>query len=421
MLPITTPVISQTINMPRIKALINHLATISSSPHELTRLAFSSEDLAARNYVLEICRQYPLKVRIDEIGNLIIRYDGTQNDLPAVAFGSHIDTVVNAGKFDGPLGTIAGLEILLQLCEQQQQTRYPLELIIFTCEESSRFNYATLGSKVMCGVSKQADLAHLQDKNGISLATALQQIGLDFQQVDQAKRSAAEFKCFFELHIEQGPRLENEQKTIGVVTGIAAPIRCIVKIQGQADHSGATAMNYRHDALLGGAELALELEQAAIRAGHATVATVGQLQVKPGVMNVVPGYCELLIDIRGTDITARESVFSALRQKIDKVSQQRGLQIELQLISRDQPIILDTDMVNTVEQAAADLGYTYEIMPSGAGHDAMHMATLCPTGMIFVPSRQGISHNPLEHTDWQEVEAGIKVLQAVVLQQAELI
>ncbi|SMB82004.1 N-carbamoyl-L-amino-acid hydrolase [Pasteurella testudinis DSM 23072] len=409
------------VNMQRVKTLINHLATISSEPHQLTRLAFSAEDLIARDYLLEICRQQRLKVRIDEIGNVIIRRDGLHNDLPAVAFGSHIDTVVNAGKFDGPLGTVAGLEILLQLCERQQSTRYPLELIIFTCEESSRFNYATLGSKVMCGVSNQADLARLQDKNGIRLATALQQIGLDFQRVDQAKRSAAEFKCFFELHIEQGPRLENENKTIGVVSGIAAPIRCIVKIEGQADHSGATAMNYRHDALLGGAELALALEQAAIRAGHATVATVGQMQAKPGVMNVVPGYCELLVDIRGTDLAARESVFSALQQKIDEVSRQRGLQIELQLISRDQPILLDPSMVSAVEQATANLSYTYEIMPSGAGHDAMHMATLCPTAMIFVPSRRGISHNPLEHTDWQDVEAGIKVLQAVVLQQAELI
>lgn len=410
-----------TINMPRVKTLINHLAAISAESDELTRLAFTPQDLQAREYLLDLCRQHDLSIRIDQIGNVVIRRDGAQNELPAVAFGSHIDTVVNAGKFDGPLGSIAGLEILLQLCERQQQTRYPLELIIFTCEESSRFNYATLGSKVMCGVSNQAGLARLQDKNGISLATALQQIGLDFNHVDHAKRSAAEFKCFFELHIEQGPHLENENKTIGVVTGIAAPIRCIVKIHGQADHSGATAMNYRHDALLGGAELALELEQAAIRAGHATVATVGQMQAKPGVMNVVPGYCELLVDIRGTDVAARESVFSALQQKIDEVSRQRGLQIELQLISRDQPILLDPSMVSAVEQAAANLGYTYEIMPSGAGHDAMHMATLCPTGMIFVPSRQGISHNPLEHTDWQDVEAGIKVLQAVVLQQAELI
>ena len=409
------------INMQRIKKLINRLATISSEENALTRLAFSREDLQARDELIELCRQHSLKIRIDAIGNVIVRRDGLQNDLPAVAFGSHIDTVVNAGKFDGPLGTIAGLEILLQLCEQQQTTRYPLELIIFTCEESSRFNYATLGSKVMCGVTNQSGLVHLKDKNGIDLATALQQIGLDFVQIEHAKRAGNEFKCFFELHIEQGPRLENENKPIGVVTGIAAPIRCIVKINGQADHSGATAMNYRHDALLGGAELALELEQAAIRAGHETVAAVGQMQAKPGVMNVVPGYCELLVDIRGTDTEARESVFLALQQKIDEVAERRGLQIELQLISKDQPVILDPSMVNAVEQAVKALGYAYEIMPSGAGHDAMHMATLCPTAMIFVPSHNGISHNPLEYTDWQDIEAGVKVLQQVVLQQAELI
>nr|WP_279716368.1 M20/M25/M40 family metallo-hydrolase [Chelonobacter oris] len=202
------------INMQRIKTLIDHLATISSGDSELTRLAFSPEDLTAREYLLDLCRALGLNVRIDEIGNAIIRRDGIENDLPAVAFGSHIDTVVNAGKFDGPLGSIAGLEILLQLCEQRQQTRYPLELILFTCEESSRFNYATLGSKVMCGITNQAALSHLQDKNGVSLAEALAQIGLDFEKVDQAKRAAQAFKCFIELHIEQGPRLENENKTI---------------------------------------------------------------------------------------------------------------------------------------------------------------------------------------------------------------
>lgn len=352
---------------------------------------------------------------------MFIRKQGQDNNLPAVAFGSHIDTVVNAGKFDGTLGTIAGLETLFQLCEQNIQTYYPLELIIFACEESSRFNYATLGSKVMCGIADQASLSHLRDKQGLGLEQALAAIGLDFNKINQAKRKSEEFKCFLELHIEQGPRLENEHKTIGIVTGIAAPIRCIVKIQGQADHSGATAMHYRRDALLGAAELALELEQAAIQAGHSTVATAGNLTAKPGVMNVVPGYAELLVDIRGTHTEAREPVFGALQAKIQEVEQKRGVSIELQLISKDKPIVLDTQLVEHLTQVTEKLGYSYEIMPSGAGHDAMHMATLCPTGMLFVPSHLGISHNPLEFTEWKDIEAGIRVLQQAILEQAEVI
>lgn len=409
------------INMSRVQSIIEKLASISSEKEELTRLAFSIEDEEAHQYVIELCRRYDLNVRRDEIGNLFIRKAGAEDHLPAVAFGSHIDTVVNAGKFDGPLGSVAGLEILFQLCEQGIQTRHPLELIIFTCEESSRFNYATLGSKVMCGVTDREALSKLRDKQGKGLAEALTDIGLDFDKVNQAKRKAEEFKCFFELHIEQGPRLENENKTIGVVTGIAAPIRSVVKIKGQADHSGATAMHYRHDALLGGAELALAIEQAAIEAGHSTVATVGNLTAKPGVMNVVPGYCELLVDIRGIHTQARESVFSALQQHIERIAAKRGLSIELQLISRDQPVLLPEQMVQQIRHAAETLGYSYEIMPSGAGHDAMHMATLCPTGMIFVPSKDGISHNPLEFTSWTDIEAGIKVLQQAVLTQAEVI
>lgn len=410
-----------TINLSRVKTVIEKLANISSSENELTRLAFSQEDEIAHNYLIDLCKNYDLQIRRDEIGNLFIRKAGEQDHLPAVAFGSHIDTVVNAGKYDGPLGSVGGLEILFQLCENQQKTRYPLELIIFTCEESSRFNYATLGSKVMCGIVDKQKLSTLQDKQGKGLEQALVDIGLDFNQVENAKRQSNEFKCFVELHIEQGPRLENEHKTIGVVTGIAAPIRCIVKIQGQADHSGATAMHYRHDALLGGAELALAIEQAAIDAGHSTVATVGNLTAKPGVMNVVPGYCELLVDIRGIHTEARESVFTTLQQKIEQVAQQRDLKIELQLISKDTPIVLPQEMIDAIYQATTELGYSAEIMPSGAGHDAMHMATFCPTGMIFVPSRDGISHNPLEFTDWKDIEAGIKVLQKVVLEQAEVI
>lgn len=409
------------INMQRIQQIFSDLATLTSIDGELTRLAFSEQDIKARDYVINLCKRYALSVKIDPIGNVFIRKQGQDNNLPAVAFGSHIDTVVNAGKFDGTLGTIAGLETLFQLCEQNIQTRYPLELIIFTCEESSRFNYATLGSKVMCGVADQEALSKLKDKQGLGVEQALKDIGLDFNKVNQAKRSGSEFKCFLELHIEQGPRLENEQKTIGIVTDIAAPIRAIVKIKGQADHSGATAMHYRHDALLGAAELALELEQAAIQAGHSTVATAGNLTAKPGVMNVVPGYAELLVDIRGIHTEARESVFIALQNKIKEVEQKRGLEIELQLISKDQPIVLPTEMVEHLIQVTESLGYSYEIMPSGAGHDAMHMATLCPTGMLFVPSHLGISHNPLEFTEWKDIEAGIRVLQQAVLSQAEII
>ncbi|MCI7353107.1 MAG: Zn-dependent hydrolase [[Actinobacillus] rossii] len=409
------------INMARVKEILQHLATLSSVENEITRLAFTAKDIEARDYLLQFLQQYHLDIRIDPIGNVIIRRQGMENHLPAVAFGSHIDTVINAGSLDGTLGSVAGLEILLQLCEQNQQTRYPLEFIIFTCEESSRFNYATLGSKIMCGITNQAGLSQLKDKQGNGLQQALQDIGLDFSKVDQAKRNANEFKCFFELHIEQGPRLENEHKTIGIVTGIAAPIRCIVKIKGQADHSGATAMHYRHDALLGAAELALALEQAAIKAGHSTVATAGNLTAKPGVMNVVPGYAELLVDIRGTHIDARDSVFEDLQQQIQRVAAERGLEIELQLISKDKLVQLDAQMVELLTNITQDLGYSYEVMPSGAGHDAMHLATLCPTGMIFVPSHLGISHNPLEFTSWEDIEAGIRVLQQAILRQAEVV
>lgn len=236
------------INMQRIQQIFAGLASFTSVENEITRLAFTQEDIAARDYVIELCKKYDLTVKIDPIGNVFIRRKGVEDNLPVVAFGSHIDTVVNAGKFDGTLGIIAGLETLFQLCEQNVQTRYPLELIIFTCEESSRFNYATLGSKVMCGVADQAALSKLKDKQGLGVEQALSNIGLDFNKVNQAKRNGSEFKCFLELHIEQGPRLENEQKTIGIVTGIAAQFGRLSKskgkpiIQGQRQCTTATML-----------------------------------------------------------------------------------------------------------------------------------------------------------------------------------
>ncbi len=408
------------INLSRVKSIIEKLASISSEQDCLTRLAFSREDVMAHDYIISLCKKYDLSISNDEIGNVFIRKSGLEDNLPTVAFGSHIDTVINAGKFDGPLGVVAGLEVLFQLCECGLKTRYPLELIIFTCEESSRFNYATLGSKIMCGITDQAGLSSLRDKQGKGLQEVLADIGLDFNRINRAIHTKKEFKCFFELHIEQGPCLENEGKTIGIVSGIAAPIRGVVKLKGQADHSGATAMYYRHDALLGAAELALTIEKAAIEAGQSTVATVGNLTVRPGVMNVVPGEVEMLVDIRGTHIAARESVLTALQQQIERISVTRGLSIELHLISKDQPILLSEQSIRQIRRVTERLGYPYEIMPSGAGHDAMHMARLCPTGMIFVPSKGGISHNPLESTSWTDIEAGIKVLQQVILEQAEI-
>ncbi|MBV7387265.1 Zn-dependent hydrolase [Pasteurellaceae bacterium TAE3-ERU1] len=405
-------------NNQRIQNMIETIATFSSVEGEITRLAFSRQDILARNFVIEIAQKYGFKIRIDAIGNVFIRSDGLNHNLPPVAFGSHLDTVVNASKFDGVLGCVAGLEILLQLEEQNISTNRALELIIFSCEESSRFRFATLGSKVLCNAVTQEKLASLTDADGTLFPQAIAEADLDFSKIETARCQSGCYHAFLELHIEQGPRLEQEQKTIGIVTGIAAPIRAIARISAQADHSGATAMHYRHDALLAGCELALALELSAVEAGHNTVATVGQMQAKPGVMNVVPGFCELLIDIRGCEVNARDSVLTALYQKITQVEASRGVAIELDVISKDQPVLLDEKLQQLLIKQCKKNQLSYELMPSDAGHDAMHMTKICPTAMIFIPSLQGISHNPLENSHWEDVAAGAKVLFDAVLELA---
>ncbi|MBE2893757.1 Zn-dependent hydrolase [Spirabiliibacterium falconis] len=402
-------------NIKRMRTMIEKIATFSCHPHNITRLAYSPEDIQARDYVLSIAQQNGLTTRIDAIGNAFIRRDGRDNNLPAVAFGSHLDSVIDAGKFDGVLGCIAGFEILLQLQENQIPTHRPLELIIFACEESSRFRFATLGSKVMCNVVSHEKLASLSDEQGISFPDAIQQAGFNLGNIESARCKPQHYHAFLELHIEQGPLLEQEHKTIGIVTGIAAPIRAIARIYGQADHSGATAMQYRHDALLAGCEIALALEQSAVNAKHSSVATVGQMSAKPGVMNVVPGFCELLIDIRGCHLDARESILTALQQKITTIETTRGVRIELEIISKDGPVMLDSALQDELIRQCERLNYRYELMPSGAGHDAMHMTLICPSAMIFIPSIKGISHNPLENSHWHDVLAGANLLKETVL------
>ncbi len=410
------------IQMSRVQETFIELNRFSSEENKLTRLAYSPEDLRCRDVFIKLCEAEGMTVRIDAAGSVIAHRSGKDESLPPVALGSHLDTVIDAGKFDGVLGVIGALEVIRSLNEENLQTRHPIELIVFACEESSRFNMATLASKVMAGVIDKEELRKLRDAQGVSLPEAFAQCGLDFENIEEARQPEGAFTAFVELHIEQGPRLEREKKTIGVVTGIAAPWRMRIAIDGEASHSGATAMGYRHDALLGAAELALAVEAAALReAEHGTVATTGKITVSPGVMNTVPGRAEMLVDMRGIYAVSRDRVHETLMAKVEQVKQARGLMIAPETISRDEPVLLDPKIIETIAAACEALKLPSEKMPSGAGHDAMHMARLCPTGMIFVPSKNGLSHNPAESTAWEDIEAGILVLERVTRELAGVV
>ncbi len=409
------------LNVQRIEQTLEAINAYSDSGSGINRLAYTETERRAVASIQAICEAEGMSVRIDAAGNLIARREGTNTGLPVIAFGSHIDSVYAAGKYDGALGVAVAIEVIRSLNEKGIETEHPLEFIVFACEESARFGFSTLGSKAIAGQLEQAELIDLKDKNGVSLQEVFAEHGLALENIKQAERKRRDFKAFFELHIEQGPVLEKEDRQIGIVSGIAGSTRFKVTVKGVASHSGTTPMDYRKDALLGAAEVALMLEEAAkAEHVHGTVATVGMFEVRPGAMNIVPGAVEMYIDIRSISEASRNTVVEKLEQKIKEIRENRQLLIHSKKVSEQPSVKLDEQMIDEIIKTCKGKGCSYQLMPSGAGHDAMNMAALCPTGLIFIPSRNGLSHNPDEYSSMEQIALGADVLQSEILKWAKI-
>ena len=385
----------------------------------ITRLAFSDSDWEAREIIIELMKQAGLIIRVDEFGNLIGRREGLNPNEAVVMLGSHIDSVPSGGNYDGVVGVLAAIEALQCLEDKQEKYDHPIEVVVFMAEESSRFGVATLGSKAFCGKISLENLEQYKDKDGISLSQAIGQRGFTPEKINQAHYKSP-IKAFLELHIEQGKVLEATNKQIGIVTGIAAPTRLKVIITGQADHSGATPMHMRQDALTAAAEVILLVEQLATKAGHqGVVGTTGVIKADPGAINVIPGRVELGIDIRGISLDSKQQVVSELMSAIDRMKKQRNVGIEIVTITDEIPVQLSEEMVQLLQNVCSTLPYPNMLMPSGAGHDAMHLASVTPTGIVFIPCKEGISHNPAEFAKLDDVVAGTEVLLATIRKIAD--
>ena len=385
----------------------------------VTRLAFSKEDQDARNYLIRQMQQAKLTVTVDSIGNIRGVRSGSNASLAPVMLGSHLDTVPHGGHYDGVLGVLAALEVVRSLDDAEIVTERAVEVINFSAEESSRFGMATIGSKAVTGKLAIEDLKDLTDENGNDLYTILINGGYDIKQLPTCVLQPGDIHAFLELHIEQGPILEHGQLDVGIVTAIAAPSRFKIQINGRNDHSGTTPMNMRRDALIGAAEIVLGVEKLALQSGGDSVATVGVLQVDHAAMNIVPGEVTLNVDIRDTNTANKQQMVVALQQLLQQVARCRQLDIVSNTICDDQPIILDKNIGQQIADQAQNLGLHWKMMPSGAGHDAMHMANIAPTGLIFIPSIGGISHNIAEKSSIDAIEKGIQLLYATVLQLAD--
>jgi beta-ureidopropionase / N-carbamoyl-L-amino-acid hydrolase len=399
--------IARQVRPDRVLDRLHILASIGAEkPAGITRIAFSDEDLEAMEVVSGWMREAGLTIAYDAFGNL---FGSTDHNAPGAGIsmaGSHIDTVRHAGTFDGTVGVVGAIESILAMRSCNCLPAFPLEVVVWRCEEPVRFAKGKVGSSLFAGL--------------ISLDTLRPtDTAFDLAELLSRTASATHRACsrspssYLELHIEQGRRLENAGLQIGVVTAVAAPTRLSIRIQGQADHSGATPMDDRRDAVCAAAELVLAIEQAGrAEAPHDSVATTANVTCTPGVINVIPGEAVLTVDVRGTNSESIRRVLAAIYHGAEAVSRARNVRIEPQVLSDDPPTHLDTRIIDVLSATVGDLGFAVQRMPSGAGHDAQPLAALCPAGMLFVPSVRGVSHSPEEYTRDDDVVAGVRSLAA---------
>ena len=403
----------QAVNKARVENLLTGLAKFTASEQGVTRLAYSPLDREAQNWLLEQVKDLGLSIREDAVGNVFLRREGEDSTLPAVAAGSHLDTVIHGGAYDGMCGVVGALEALYML--RDAKLMRSIEVLIFRAEESSRFGFATMGSKLLTGAATVAKLSTGGKKGDISFEEALRQWGCDPARAADAIIAPGSYASFSELHIEQGKVLEEKGIQIGIVRNIAAPTRFKIHIQGMADHSGATPMGMRRDALVAAAKLILAVNEAAEdEKAHGTVGTVGVVEVEPGSINVVPGAVTLWVDVRGVEPGSIRRTLEDIQAEAENVAVTDRVGVRIEMLTADSPVPLSETLAEQTEGVCRELGYSFLHMNSGAGHDAMHMAKITPTTMIFIPCRAGISHNPAEYADIDDICYGITVLANVL-------
>ncbi|MQX35836.1 M20 family metallo-hydrolase [Roseospira navarrensis] len=403
------------LDWPRLRARLDALGRVGAlDGGGVCRLALTPEDKAGRDLVVGWMRDLGLHVTIDAIGNIIGLRPGLEDGAPVMA-GSHIDTVRTGGLYDGNLGVLAGLEVVAALNDAGVTTRRPLAVGVFTNEEGARFAPDMMGSLVYVGGLPLAEALAVEGIDGRTVGDALSAIGY----AGPAPVGTPAVHAFVELHIEQGPVLEEQGIAIGAVEGVQGISWTDVIVEGTSNHAGTTPMRLRRDAGYVATAAAVVVRDLAARMGGDQVATVGALELTPNLINVVPGRARFTLDLRNTDEARLQAAEQVAFAEIDRLAAAEGCTVTRRTLARFEPVTFDLAMVDRVEAAARARGLSVRRMPSGAGHDAQMMARVCPTGMIFVPSAGGISHNVTEHTDDAHLEAGASVLLDLLVDLAE--
>lgn len=399
------------IDLSRLTDELERLARFSDAvAPAVTRVLFTDQDLNARAYFRGLFAHAGLAVREDPAGNLFARWIAGDPTLPALGTGSHADAIPFSGRYDGTVGVLGGLEAIRALQRSGWKPRRSIELLLFTSEEPTRFGIGCVGSRLLSGSLSPEAAALLKDKEGATFEEVRKRAGCPGE-LSAVRLRDGYYAAFVELHIEQGPLLEREGIPIGAVTAIAAPAALRFRLEGEGGHAGAVLMPERKDALCAAAEIILAVERAAKDSGRLdTVATTGICQVYPGASNSIPSRVILEIDIRDTDLAARDRAVAKVRQAIAQSAFQRELRAEVELINADSPATAEPAIVNTIQTVCRELNLACKPMVSRAYHDSLFMARICPMGMIFIPCRAGVSHRPDEYSPPEAIGRGVEVL-----------
>jgi len=398
------------IDSARLLSEIEALALISEAePPVVTRIVFTPADMRARAWLIEQCRSAGLAVRQDAIGNTFARWQGSDPAAPAVGTGSHLDAIPNAGKYDGVVGVLGGLEAIRALQRVGFCPKNSVELLVFTSEEPTRFGIGCLGSRLLSGALSADAARKLIDRNAEPLDEVRRQAGLGGE-LEDVRLPRGYYKAFLELHIEQGPVLERERVPLGIVTRIAAPASARIAIEGEGGHAGAVLMADRRDALCAASELILAIENAARTSSIDSVATVGMCEVFPGAVNSIPSQVRITLDVRDTNLARRDGVMCAVERAAKQISERRSVSIRIELLNADAPAECAHDVMDALAASCRKHGLRFLPLISRAYHDSLFMARIAAVAMLFVPCRNGYSHRPDEYAAIEDIARGALVL-----------
>lgn len=397
------------ISIKEIESTMNWISSYGADPTGgMSRLLYSDSWLEVQNALKNKFEELGMEANFDEVGNLFGKVIGTENPEETIATGSHVDTVVNGGNLDGQLGIFGGYLAIKHLLETYGKPKRSLEVISMAEEEGSRFPTVFWGSKNLFGLGNKEEVVNIADANGVKFVDAMHKCGFDFKK--DSSSSMKDVKAFVELHIEQGNTLEMEKQSVGIINGIVGQKRYNITLKGEANHAGTTLMKYRKDVIQVFAQIVTESIKKAKDIGDPLVLTFGKIVVKPNTVNVVPGDALFTMDCRHTDADILTNFTKQIEEDMKRIASDAGVEIDIDCWMNEAPVPMNENIISVIEEACKESNLNYRLMHSGAGHDSQIIAPRIPTGMIFVPSIKGISHNPEERTELEDLKQGIEAL-----------